>query len=235
MAMVGTQPLSLRHWERWEPLTGVVFALLFFVGQDLLTAGAPGEYSTTAKIRSFYADKSNSHELVAGKLLVVLSVIFFIWFVSLVATRLHAAEGGQAKFTRIAFGAGVAAAVFIGAAVVFGSGIASSVDFSAHFREGPVDPQLVRLLDQLGYSLLILGLLAGALMIGATAVVARRTALFPRWLTWSSVAVAILLVPAATAAPLGVGLLSLWSVAIAIVLLLELRGTSVRGDRPRTA
>src|SRR2546427_5355419 len=173
MASVAAQPRPLRRWERWELLTGLVFALLFFIGQDVLALGAPGENSSTQKISSFYADKGKYHEIVAGKLLVVLSVLFLIWFVALLTSRLRGAEGGRARFARTAFAGGIACAVFNGSQTVLGAAVASSLSFAKLFREGSVDPQLVRLLDGVGYSLLILALLAAAILIAGTSVAAR--------------------------------------------------------------
>ena len=102
MATVVARPLVLRRWERWEPLTGALFALLFFVGQDLLVLDAPGESASAKKISSFYADKGNYHQVVVGKLLVTISVVFLVWFVALLTTRGIPAppSGTQAAPTR---------------------------------------------------------------------------------------------------------------------------------------
>lgn len=221
MATVAARPLVLRRWERWEPLTGALFALLFFVGQDLLVLDAPGESASAKKISSFYADKGNYHQVVVGKLLVILSVVFFVWFVALLTTRLRAAEGEPGKFARSALAGGIACAAFLGAETVFGTAIGSGLSFSKEFRRGALDPQLVRLLDGIGYSLLILALLTAAVLIAASSIVARRTSIFPVWLRWSGIVVAVLLIPAATVAPVGVVLLALWSLVVSAVLFFE--------------
>ena len=223
MATVAAQPLALRRWKRWELLTGVVFTVLLFVGQDILVLGAPGENSSARKISSYYADKGNYHQVVAGKLLVMLSAVFLIWFVSLVTSRLRVAEGEPGKLARTAFAGGIACAVFLGAQTVFGTAIASGFDFSKEFRHGNLDPQLVRLFDQIGYSLLILALLGAAVLIGASSILARRVSVFPAWLGWSGLGVAIVLIPASTVAPVGVVLLALWSASVSAALLLEAR------------
>ncbi len=57
-----------------------------------------------------------------------------------------------------------------------------------------LDPHLGRVLVQLGFAaLLIFGLLAASLMVLSQLVMALRTGLLPRWLGWSGVVVAILL------------------------------------------
>lgn len=228
MATVAAQPPPLRRWERWEPLTGLVFAFLFFVGQDVLALRAPGENATAQKISSFYADKGKYHELVIGKLLVVLSVLFFIWFVALLTSRLRAAEGEPGRLAGTAFGGGIASAVFLGSQTVVGTAVASSLSFAKLFRGGSVDPQLVRLLDGVAYSLLILALFGAAILVAATSIAARRASMFPRWLTASSLAIAIILIPAATAAPVGVALVALWSLVVSAVLFLEAWDTGGR-------
>ena len=70
-------------------------------------------------------------------------------------------------------------------------------------------------------------LLTAALLIAASSSVARRTSIFPVWLRWSGLVVAVLLIPAATVAPVGVALLALWSVAVSAVLFFEAQS----GDR----
>jgi hypothetical protein len=226
MATVAARPLVLRRWERWEPLTGALFAFLFFVGQDLLVLDAPGESASAKRISSFYANKGNYHQVVVGKLLVILSVVFFVWFVALLTTRLRAAEGEPGKFARTAVAGGVACASFLGAEVVFGTAIGSGLTFSKEFRRGALDPQLVRLMDGIAYSLLILALLTAAVLIAASSIVARRTSIFPAWLRWSGIVIAVLLIPAATVAPLGVVLLALWSLVVSAVLFFEAQATS---------
>ena len=226
MATVAARPLVLRRWELWEPLTGLVFAVLFFVGQDLLVLDAPGESTSTKKISSFYADKGNYHEVVVGKLLVILSVVFFVWFIGLLTARLRAAEGEPGKFARTALTGGITCAAFLGAETVFGTAIGSGLSFSRDFRRGPLDPQLVRLLDGIGYSLLILALLTAAVLIAASSIVARRTSIFPVWLRWSGLVVAVLLIPAATVAPVGVVLLAQWSLVVSVVLFFEAQAVS---------
>lgn len=223
MAIVAAQPLFLRRWERWAPFSGLAFALLFFVGQNVLVLGAPGDYSSNRKISSFYADRGNSHQIVAGKLLVMLSVVFFLWFVALLTSRLREVEGGTGRLARVAFAGGITCAVFLGTQTVFGTAIASSLSFGKEFRGGRLDPQLVRLLDQIGYSLLIIALFAAAVLIAASSIVARRAGIFPGWLTWSGLAVALILIPAATVGPVGVTLLAMWSVVVSVFLFLEAR------------
>jgi hypothetical protein len=226
MATVVSRPLVRRRWERWEPLTGAVFALLFFVGQDVLSLDAPGESASASKIHSFYADKGNYHQVVVGKLLVILSVIFFVWFVARLTTSLRAAEGEPGKFARGALASGIACAVFLGAETVFGTAVASGLSFSSDFRHGTLDPQLVRLLDGIAYSLLILALLTAAVLIAAGSIVARRTSIFPVWLSRSGLVIAVLLVPAATVAPVGVVLLALWSLVVSAALFSSVRESS---------
>jgi hypothetical protein len=58
-------------------------------------------------------------------------------------------------------------------------------------------------------------------LIAASSIVARRTSIFPVWLRWSGIVVAVLLIPAATVAPVGVVLLALWSLVVSAVLFFE--------------
>src|SRR5439155_21382109 len=118
------------------------------------------------------ADKRNYHQFVVVNLLVIVSVVFFVWFVALLTARLRAAEGEPGKFARSALAGGIACAAFLGAETVFGTAIGSGLSFSKEFRHGALDPQLVRLLDGIGYSLLILALLTAAVLIAASSILA---------------------------------------------------------------
>ena len=206
-----------RRW--WAVATGVVFAVLFFVGQDILLLDAPGDTSSNAKIASYYADKGNYHKLLVGRFLVIVSIPFFLWFLGVLRGRLRDREASPGGLSGTAFGAGVAFAGLLGVASVVSTAIAASLSFGHEFRTGSLDPQLVRLLANTGYSLLVPGILAAVVLLAAASLSALKTLVFPRWLSWAGLVVSALLVPASTVAPVAVALFALWILAVSVVVI----------------
>ena len=94
------------NWERFAPLTGVVFVVLLVAGVVVINNY---DYLPPAgEIESFYED--NSTMISVGAFLALLSVFFFLWFLGSVRSTLRIAEGGTGRLSAVAFGGGVAAA-----------------------------------------------------------------------------------------------------------------------------
>lgn len=216
--------------SRWTPLSGVVFAALLFIGFDVLLIDTPGEASSDQKIASSYAHSGDYNKVIAGKAVILVSLPFFLWFAGLLRSRVRLAEGATGHLSATGFGAAVACATLITASSVVQTTIASTIGFSSKFKHGPLDPQLVRLLNNMGYSLLVGGLFSAAVLVAATSLVVRRLRLWPRWLSTGGLVVAALLIPTAAIAPVGVILFALWTVAASVSLVRSASAAGGPGD-----
>src|SRR3990172_13255150 len=96
-------------FEKWGALAGVVFVVLAVVGA--LIAGSPPKVSDPdLKIIKF--TKDNQDALRSGAYLAGLGIVFFVFFLGVVWTRLRRAEGGSGRLAgTAAMAGGVALAV----------------------------------------------------------------------------------------------------------------------------
>jgi hypothetical protein len=117
----------------------------------------------------------------------VLGTFFFFWFLGSLRARLAATEGGVQRLTALAFGGGVAAAVF-GFAMPgpdMAAAIADSADLSG---QAAVAIRVVSDVFFLGAEMSV------AVLLAATGVHALRTGSLPGWLAWVSLVVALTLI-----------------------------------------
>jgi preprotein translocase subunit SecG len=86
--------------ERWSPLAGIVFVVLFLVGSILMdTSPDPG--ASDATITDFYEDDGNQLVLECASLVLVAAGVFFVWFVGDLAGRVRASRGGSDLLSRV--------------------------------------------------------------------------------------------------------------------------------------
>jgi hypothetical protein len=170
---------------RWAPLSGVVFVLLWilvFFGLDDDGAG-----DSDSEILAWYADSGNRNNQLVTFFLILASVLFFIWFVSVLRGRLASAEGTPGSHTVLAFGAGLVASALWSVASVFFMALSFAVDDSNRFV---VDPNTYRLIDNMGYAIWFSGTTVAALLVFATALLSLKGQIVPTWLAWLSLVVA---------------------------------------------
>lgn len=165
---------------------------------------------------------------IIGAYMWVLGALAFLWFLTRLRTVLRRAEGGTGTVSSLAFGAGVVfAALWIASSAAF-----AAVAYAVELRDAPVsDPDLMRVLPQMAWLLLLLGGGFGSLLLlVATSIVILSTGVLPRWLAWLGIVVAIVLpfdVIYVNIVPLLV-----WVLAAAIVLLMRREETT---SAPATA
>jgi hypothetical protein len=165
------------------PLSGVVFLLLLVIGAVLI-AGFEFLPEPDEAV-SFYVDDST--RISAGGYIYGLSVFFLVWFLGSLTTRLRAAEGGPGRLSTIAFGGGLVAAAMVI--------LTAAVTQAATARAGS-DSGIGADAATLAYDVAAVSMgngfpIAMAVTIYATAVIAFRTGLLPKWTAWVSGAIAI--------------------------------------------
>jgi hypothetical protein len=209
------------RWARWAPVGGIVFIVLFIVGMVLFST--PDVDNSAERIRAFYDDKGNRTELIICGYLLVLSGIFFLWFLASLRSKLLEAEGGTGRLTSIVFASGI---VFT-AMLMTAAGSFMFVAGEITFADAPVHPEIARVLPDIGFTFLtIAGAFAAIAMIDAASVLIIRTGVFPRWIGWLGFLVAVVLLAAALVFPIGA--LLIW-VGVMSLALLQSNGVNLPG------
>ena len=172
-------------WERYAPLTGVAAVVLWVIGVIIgESGGARPEDERAENILAWYADNENT--IITSELIYVLGVLFFIWFLGSLRSRLVAVEGGTGRVSSIAFGSGllVALAMIIGAAALIQPTFAD---------EGELSGEAAQAMSTLSDGMFGVVEVTLIPMLVATALVILRHGTLPRWLAWVSLLLALLL------------------------------------------
>jgi hypothetical protein len=170
--------MSTSRWERWGPIAGLAFVVLFVVG--LLMNNLPSADDSALKIANYYNDGGKRAVIIIASYVLWLAGLFFFWFVASLRTRLLAVEGAPGRITSIAFGGGL---IFIGmlfvAAACFAS-VAGDITFGG---ENFASVDGARYLPELGYPVLVIGgMFAAIAMIDAASILILRTNVLPKWI-----------------------------------------------------
>jgi hypothetical protein len=200
------------RWQRWSPLAGVAFAILVLAALGVSLSG-PGD--TPAEVADWYADDSNRGAAFFVFFLLVGAALVFLWFLAALRGVLVRAEGDPARWTALAFGAGVASATLLLAS----ASLYVTPAVTAGQDAFPFDPSTANALENAGYALLLCSTMSGALVALGTSIVAHRTGLLPRWLSLAGFLVAAALLLAFLYFPLFVWVA--WVLAVSIVLLVR--------------
>lgn len=202
--------------ERFAPLTGVVAMLLWLIGVFILERGDTPDDDTTALEVVRYFENEEVTIYVAGVLL-FLGAILLVWFAGSLRQAIEAAEAGVARLASIAFGATLATAIL--AMSNYAPEIAGA--FAANENDAPLTPGAAQALWAVGDGFFVAAEFTVALLMVATAVATFRYRVFPVWLAWLSLVLALILV----IPPIGwAGLIfgfPIWTVIVAVLLYLR--------------
>lgn len=202
-----------RHWDRWLPASGIVYAALFLVA-TILTSDSPDTAASDQRILSYYADSGHRTREFVAIALVAVGVLFFLWFVGVLRDRLRAAEPEPGGLSALALAAGVSSATLLMGALAFAIAIPASIADTDRFT---LDADMYRLFNNASYGLLVGSTMVASVLVAATSVLALRTATLPRWLGWIGLVVALVLVFAVFFFPLFA--LWAWVVVVSVVLI----------------
>ena len=201
--------MNTAGWERYAPLTGVLFVIFTVAGILIGLSDSPEDFPAPVnEIVDYYEDDPG--KIMLGTWLGLIGGFFLIWFGGSVRARLR--DAGQERLGTVAFGGAVAAAA-IGMLI-------DTANFAAATRadeDEVIDPAVATTLYDFATSAIGTGLAVGlAVFVGATGVAALRTAVLPSWLAIVSLVVAVaLLVPFIAWAVTAVALL--WSLIVSIL------------------
>jgi hypothetical protein len=205
--------MSDSRWDRWGPIGGIVFVVLFVVGLGM--NNIPAADDSAAKIANFYNDSGDRAQVIISSYVLWLAGLFFLWFVASLRARLLAVEGAPGRLTSIVFGGGILfVAMLMVAAACFAS-IAGDITFG---DENFVGLDGARFIPELGYPILfVAGMFAAIAMIDAVSVLIIRTGVFPRWIGWFGFFAAIALLFAGFFLPMI--FLLLWVLFVSVAML----------------
>jgi hypothetical protein len=198
-------------------VSGIISVVLVVAGR-LIAGSAPKVSASSNAILSYYAGHSHWHRQEAGLVLGALSMVFFLWFLGGLRSRLSGRAGSGAALSSVVLASGAAFAVLYAALSTMRGVIPFALDGSDAFRSTPLDPQLVRSLEEARSLFFLYALVAGAVMIGASSMLAQRTEALPRWLVATGLAIAVLVLIGAFVASGAVFLLLAWIVVVGIAM-----------------
>lgn len=154
------------RWERWIPITGILFVVGYVVA--FLVAGEqPKADEGVAAIRSYYADDG---AILTATYIFGIALVLYLSYVGTLAARLR--EAGQARLAAVAFGGAITLA---GVAML--DGIVSA---TLGYRP-PADDATLQALFDLHLLANVIVAFPAAVFVGAAALAAQRTGLFPSW------------------------------------------------------
>jgi hypothetical protein len=209
---------SERDWMRAAGAGGIVSVVLV-VAARLVAGDAPGVTASANEIASYYAKSSHWHRQEAGLIAGAVSMVFFLWFLGALRARLRVGESDRRSLSSVALAAGIAFAVLYAALSTMRGVVAFALDSSHAFRSAALDPQLVRSLEQARGLFFLYALVAGAILIAASSMLALRTRVWAGWLSIGGMVIALLVLIGAFVATGAVFLVLAWIVAVGIVLI----------------
>jgi hypothetical protein len=205
--------MTIARWERWAPVSGIVYGVLFALGLALIVWDEVDSKSD-AEIASYYGDSGSRNQEELGLVLIVVGVLFLLIFTAALSDRFRAEEVGGRLVPPLVFGAGVAAAALqVGAAALLVT-TSTTVDLVSDFT---VDADLARVAFAAGINVLYGGLAAMLLFTLAASVGIFGSSTLPRWLGWLSLVAVVAAILEAILLP--VFTMPIWVMVTSIVLM----------------
>jgi hypothetical protein len=182
--------MSQQGFQRWSPLAGPAFVVTMIIG-FVIAGSSPDPDASDHKIASYLAKSSSYHRNLVSFFLVLVAGLALVVFYTGLRERLAAADGGHGALSTLAFGAGVlSAGLQMLALFAFVSPVIAAHDAAS--GKGVLDPSVYRLGQDFGYQAWVGSVVIGALIVWATAAVALRTGILPRWFARVSILVGVI-------------------------------------------
>jgi hypothetical protein len=196
-----------RRWERFVPVAGLAFGVLFALGM-VLSGDTPSVKATGAQVVAHYADRRG--QVIASAFLLVLLAVLIVFFAGSLRAHLRARAGGDSLFGSVAF-AGV---TIYAVALLFEAAL--TIALLDVGKEALVDAaRALNVLQNDDFFLFIGGI---AITLLATAAEVFRGAGLPRWIGWAALVLGL----ASLAGPVGIAaflLFPVWVIAVSVLLL----------------
>jgi hypothetical protein len=155
-------------------IAGPLAVVLWIVGLIVQNSGSKiPHHATDAQLLTWVQGNKNSITL--GTFLFMVGCVAFLWFASILRTRLAAAEGENHTFSTLVFGAAVAMTAL---------GMGTQADIVTAINPNSVSAATAGTMHNIGDLFFIGAEVALFAVLVGTAVVAYRTAVLPKW--WAS-------------------------------------------------
>ncbi len=204
----------LKSLGRWAPLTGAVFAVLFFVGA-MVGGNTPDSDASPQKVVAYFTSHRGHDQ--TSVFLIAYALVFGLFF----AAALRSFLRGRSADGLVGLGVSGMTVLAAGGATFLG------FDFAASDVPGKISPAALQALNVLQndvFFALLIG--TGVFLIGFGLAIVRSAAL-PAWLGWVAVPLGVIAVT-----PIGwlvlLFALPLWSLIVSVLVFL-------RQDAPATA
>jgi hypothetical protein len=205
------RPAARAAGARAEPLIGVAFAVLFFVAFNL--SNTPDNEASDAKWTNYFASSGNRTSLIVSGFLFVVAALCLLWFLTMLWSRIAAAQRPESLNPLP-----LAAATVAAAAIAIGGVLNAVVAGAMAFGSSPEpSPDILRFADNLGYPVIaVAGMFATALAIAGLSLQARRVGVFGKGLTTFGVIVALITLASFLFFPML--LMLIWFLVVGVVL-----------------
>jgi MFS family permease len=171
-------------WQKWIPLTGVLFVILYIVGFGLVSG--PDNTDSDQKILDWYNDSGHQTSVIIGAYLLAGAVVAMLLFMNRLRAVISEAEGARPIFAPFILAGG---AVFATGLVICGAAVAA-VPAEIKFGDAPsvTNADVARFLPSIGYgTLLVLGMFPLIFAMFTTAYASMRYKIFAAWFNWLSI------------------------------------------------
>jgi hypothetical protein len=192
--------------SRIAGIAAIIFAVLF-VAAMIAPGEPPEDDAPDDELVEYYEDSGNQQALLAAVYMMTVAAASLIVLATIgfrSGTTLAAIARAMAYLAATAF--------------AFGSVAFATVGVENMMSDAPIDPGVARFLPSLGYgTILVVGGLAAALMVGAASLDWQRSRAMPNWLCWLGFVFAVVLLFSILFIPMIA--LILWALIVGIVLL----------------
>lgn len=214
--------MRITKWEQLSALTGLATGILLLIAigvQGVLPAADAPEQTIT----DFFS--TNHQRIMVAMFIRLFAGFTFIWFLGTLRSALARAEGETGRLSAVAFGAGLV--------VLSSSGATTALLAAGAFRANQgLNPAVVTTLVTATNMFYVISGVALAWLLIASFFVTLRTSVFPLWVGWLGLAIALinLIVPLfAFGKPLVLSVALLVLVWISIVSVLLYRQPTLSG------
>jgi hypothetical protein len=175
--MVNKEELMKQLWDRWAPLTGVLYVACSLVGV-MFALDQPQDHDSNAKIVAYFADHTHRVDAVVGLFVFLAGILLLLVFLAALRERLLAAEGQPGRLSALAFGAGIASLPLWAVSMLLAYAAGLAANESSNFR---LDPNTFRLLADTAYYTWVCAAVVSCVVIWGISAVVLRTGALPRW------------------------------------------------------
>jgi hypothetical protein len=199
---------------------GIVYSVLFLLSY-FLVSGQPGPRASDAELIAFYQSDAPRRLILVGLYLMPFAGIAFVWFI--VALRMWIVGTSRTENILLSNIQLVSGILFV--ALFFAGAAASAASAaSSEFASAPLDAALARQLPQLSNTLIfVFAMRMAAMFVFATSNIGRTTGVLPGWFVLLGFLVGAFLLLSATFVQLLVLVFPVWTLVLAILLLLRAR------------